>query len=132
MVSILINIIQHVQYFFSFQAHISAVCLFLSKSCHILLSLIPHHRVNNKCNRAKGWCWRQLIYVLHDFFYVTIHYMFSEATTTVLESFTNSTGKQLCRSLFFKNLQACRPISNLFSLYLIIHFNYVKSNCLYK
>ena len=37
MVSILINIIQHVQYFFSFQAHIPTVCLFLSKSCHIKL-----------------------------------------------------------------------------------------------
>ena len=37
LVSILINIIQHEQYFFSFQTHVSDVCLFLSKSFHIML-----------------------------------------------------------------------------------------------
>ena len=37
MVSILVIIIQHEQYFFSFQAHVSAVFPFLSKSCHIML-----------------------------------------------------------------------------------------------
>ena len=37
--------------------------------------------------------------------------MFSEAPTTVLASFTNSTEKHLCWSLFFKKLQACRSTS---------------------
>ena len=40
-----------------------------------------------------------------------ICYIFSEATTAVLERFTNSTGKHLCWSLFLKKLQACRPMS---------------------
>ena len=35
--TILIHIIQDEQYFFSFQAHVSVVCLFLSKSHHIML-----------------------------------------------------------------------------------------------
>ena len=35
------------------------------------------------------------------FYYVIIYYVFSEATTTVLESFTNSIRKHLCWSLFF-------------------------------
>ena len=47
------------------------------------------------------------------FYHVVICYVLSEATTTVPESFTNSTGKQLCCSLFLKKLQACMPISCL-------------------
>ena len=35
------------------------------------------------------------------FYYVIICYVFSEATTTVPQIFTNSTGKQPCWSLFF-------------------------------
>ena len=35
---------------------------------------------------------------LHN--YIVISYVFSEAPITVLESFTNSTEKQLCWSLF--------------------------------
>ena len=64
MVSIIINIIQHEQYF---QAHVSAVCLFLWKSHHIMCSLISHYLVKNKCNRVKGRHWRWLIYVLCNF-----------------------------------------------------------------
>ena len=30
-------------------------------------SLMFHHRVNNKCNRVKGWRWRWLIYAQHNF-----------------------------------------------------------------
>ena len=36
MLSIPISIKQYGQHFFSFQAHVSAVCSFLSKSCHIM------------------------------------------------------------------------------------------------
>ena len=36
-VSILINLIQHKQHFFSFQTHVTAVCAFLSKTRHIIL-----------------------------------------------------------------------------------------------
>ena len=35
------------------------------------------------------------------FYYVIMYYAFSEAATTVLESFTNSIRKHLCWSLFF-------------------------------
>ena len=65
-------------------------------------------------------------------FYYIICYMFSEATTTVLESFTNSTGKHLCWSQLFKKLQTCRPISCLFFSIPIVHVNYVKCYCLHK
>ena len=40
------------------------------------------------------------------FYCMIIGYMFSEATTTDAESFTNSTSEHLCWSLFFKKLQA--------------------------
>ena len=107
MVSILISITQHEQYFFLFQAQFATVCLFLLHvtSCS---SLMSHYRANNQCDRVKGWHWRWLIYTPHIFYYVITCYMFSEATTSVLESFTNSTGKHLHWSLFFKKLQACR------------------------
>ena len=67
MVSILINIIQHEQYLFSFQAHVSAACSFLacSKSHHIMPSFMSHHWVNNKCNWVKRQCWQ--IYALCNF-----------------------------------------------------------------
>ena len=71
------------------------------------------YRINNKCNRVKGWRWRWLMYALNNFYCVIICCLFSEATTTVLESFTNSIEKHLCWSLFLKKLQACRPISGL-------------------
>ena len=41
------------------------------------------------------------------FYYAMRYYVFSEAATTVLKSFTNSTGKQLCWSLFFKVAGPC-------------------------
>ena len=67
MLSILINIMQHEQYLFSFQAHIPAVSLFLSKSRHIMLESHVSSQANNKCNRVKGWWWIWLIYVLCNF-----------------------------------------------------------------
>ena len=67
-VSILFNIIQRKQYFFSFPAHITAVCSFLSKSFHIMLEFhVSSSGVNNKCIRAKGQHWIWLIYALHNF-----------------------------------------------------------------
>ena len=94
---------------------------------------MSNHRVNNKCNRVKRQHWRWLIYTLRNFYYIIICSVFSEATTTVLESFINSTGKHLCWSLFLKKLQACRPISCLFfSLYSIVHvilLSFVCFNC---
>ena len=54
------------------------------------------------------------IHALRNFLLRNNVYVFSEATTTVLESLTNPTEKRLCWSLFFKNLQTCRPISSLF------------------
>ena len=91
MVSILTNIVQHEQQLFSFQADIFAVYSVLSMPCHLL-----DHRV--KRSRVKGQRWRLLIY-----YYTIICYVLSEATTTVLKSFTNFTGKHLCWSLVFKN-----------------------------
>ena len=65
------------------------------------LNLMSHHWINNKCNRVKGWRWRWLIYALCNFYFVIICSVFPEVTTTVLESFTNSTEKHLCWTLFF-------------------------------
>ena len=80
----------------------------------LCLSLMSHHWVNNKCNRIKGRHWRWLIYTLHSFFLHNNMLCVSEATTTVPESFTNSTGKLLCVVSFLKKLWTCRPISCLF------------------
>ena len=81
--------------------HILLLCANFSQShATSCLSRMSHHWVNSKCNRAKGQHWRWLIYA-HVTYYVIICYMFSEATTTVLEGFRNSTEKHLCWSLFF-------------------------------
>ena len=48
---------------------------------------------------VQGERWRLLIYVLHNFLLCN-NVVFSETTTTVLESFTNSTGRNMCWSLF--------------------------------
>ena len=53
MVSILINVMQHEQYFFSFwHTFLMSACATQSyaTSC---MSLMSHHQVNNKCNRVK-------------------------------------------------------------------------------
>ena len=95
-------------------------------------SLMPHHWVNDKCNGVKGSYWRWLIFALCNFYYIIICYVFSEATTTVLESFTIPQ-ESTCVGVSF--LKSCRPaglVHICFSLYLIIHVNYVKSYCLYK
>ena len=115
MVSILIIIKQHEQYFFPFRQ--TSLLSARSSQSHVTLwsSLMFHHQFNNKCNRVKGRRWRWLIYALpYVIFYYEICYVFSEATTTALESFTNSTGKHLCWSLLSKKLQVCRPVSCLF------------------
>ena len=65
------------------------------------LGLMSHHWVNNEYNRVKGQHWRWLIYVLHNFLLRNNKLRFSEATTTVLKSFTNCREKPLCWSLFF-------------------------------
>ena len=80
------------------------------------LSLMFHNRVNNKRNRVKGRRWRWLIYVPHNFYDVITCYVFSEATNTVLESFTNSTRKHLRWSLFLKKFQASGLFHVCFSL----------------
>ena len=93
MVSIIISIIQHEQYF-----------PFHATSCS---SLMSHRRVNNKCNRVKGQHWRWLSYALYfllcnNIFHVSRsnhHYSwkFHEfyRKTPVLESlFKNAAGMQ--------------------------------------
>ena len=105
MVSILINLIQHEQYF-SFQVHISAVCLFLLKSYHIMLKSHVSSSVNNKCNRVKGQHWRWLILCLDVISYYII--MFLEVSQNPL--------KNMLESL----LKSCRPADLFhvcFSLY---------------
>ena len=85
MVSILINIIQHEQYFFSFQAK---VLLYASSSqSHATSCLsLSYYPANNKCKRVKGRRWRWLIYTLCNFLLHNNTLRFSDATTTVLES----------------------------------------------
>ena len=53
MVSVFINIIQHKQYFFLFwHMFLLSACSSQSHATSCL-SLMSHHRVNNKCNRVK-------------------------------------------------------------------------------
>ena len=93
----------------SYQYNIAWATLLLvlgKRFCCLLvpLKVTPHHAwvsmshywVNNKCYRVKGWRWRWLTYALSNFLLCNTCYVFSEATTTALESFTNSTGKHLC------------------------------------
>ena len=110
MVSVLINIIQHEQYLhfrhtFLLSAHFSPSHV---TSCS---SLMSDHQVNNKCNNSnnnsKRMGLRFLIYALCNFLLRNMLHIFRR--TTVLESFTNSTGKQLCWSLFF-SLKLLSPI----------------------
>ena len=72
------------------------------------------------------------IHALRNFLLRNNVYVFSEATTTVLESLTNPT-ENACVGVSF--LKICRPAGLFqvcFSQYLIIHVNYVKSYCLHK
>ena len=62
-------------------------------------SLMSHHQVNYKCNRVKGQHWRWLIYELSNFLLGNV--ICFQKQPPNLESFTNSTGKHLCWSLFF-------------------------------
>ena len=64
MISILINIIQHGQYFFSFQAQVLLSYCSYQSHATLGLSLMFHHWVKNKCNRVKGRCWIWLIYAI--------------------------------------------------------------------
>ena len=76
-------------------------------------SLVSHHRVNNKCNRVKGRCWRLLIYALHNF--LLRNNMFSKRPPLFLKV-SQIPQKNTCVGIFLKKLQACRPISCLFFL----------------
>ena len=98
-------------------------------------NLMSYCWVNNKCNRVKRQHWRWLIHALCNFSLCNNMLRVSEATTTVLESFRNSTGKHLCWSLFLKKLQTSRvhPVGLFyvcFSVNLIIHVNYI--NCFFR
>ena len=122
-VSILINIIQHEQYFFLFQTHVSAVI-----SCS---SPISHHQVNNKCNRVKARHWRWLIYALSNFLCYNVT-CFQKQPPLFLKV-SQIPHENTCVGVSF--LKSCRPASLFhvcFSLHLIIHVNYIKSYCLYK
>ena len=90
------------------------------------LGIMSYHQVNNKCNGVKRWHWRWLIYAL----YISLlHIMFTcfqkQLTTTILESFTNSTGQHQCWSLFLKICGPAGLFQVCFFLSAIIHVNYV-------
>ena len=76
MVSILINIIQHEQYFFSFQAHVLLSSHSSQSHATLCSSLMSNHQVNNKCNRVKGRHWRWLIYTLRNFYSIITSHIF--------------------------------------------------------
>ena len=67
MVSILINVIQHEQYLFSFRLTFLLSACSSQSHATSCLSLMFHNRVNNKRNRVKERRWRWLIYVPHNF-----------------------------------------------------------------
>ena len=123
MVSILITIIHNEQYFFLFQAHISTVCSFLSKSRYIIFeshvssfsqshatlfsSLMSHHWVNNKCDRVKRWHWKRLIYALRDFLWHNNMLCVFRTNHHCSWSFTNSSGNVGVSFKKFAGLHAC-------------------------
>ena len=99
---ILINVIQHEQYFFSFQAHVSTGCL----SHATYSSFTSQYPVNNKCNRVKGLHWRWLIYALRNFLLYNNVTCFQKQPPLFFEVSKIPQKKHLSWSLFFKKLQA--------------------------
>ena len=69
---------------------------------------------------VKGQHWRLLIYVLHNFLLYN-NVVFSETTTTVLESFTNSTGRNMCWSLF--SLGMMKLNKDICSVWIKVHLH---------
>ena len=84
---------------------------------------MPYHRIINKCNRVRGWCWGWLNYTLHNFL----------LRNNMLHIFRNNN----CCSWEFLKFHTCVGVSFLkkcrhaalfhvcFSLYPIIHVNYI-------
>ena len=64
-------------------------------------SLMSHHRVKNKSKRVKNSIENGSFMCFVIFYYIIICYVFSEASTPVLESFMNFTGKHLFWRVFF-------------------------------
>ena len=66
------------------------------------LSIMSHHQINNKCNRVKRTLLKMAKFMSCVIFYYFITcYVFSEATTTVLESFKFHKKTPVLESLFF-------------------------------
>ena len=64
-------------------------------------SIMSHHQVNNKCNRVKRTLLKMAKFMSCVIFYYFITcYVFSEATTTVLESFKFHKKTPVLESLF--------------------------------
>ena len=73
MVSILINVIQHKQYFFSFwHMFLLSACSCQSQTTSCL-SLMSHHQVNNNCNRVKSTVLKMAIMPYVIFYYLMLH-----------------------------------------------------------
>ena len=99
----------------------------LSSQSHTIscLVLMSHHQVNNKCNRVKEWCWRWVIYALHNFLLGNKMLHVFRSNHHCSWKFHKFHRKHLCLSVL-KKLQTCRPVLYCFFLYVIIHV-YVKS-----
>ena len=69
MVSILINVIQHEQYFFLFWHKFLLSAVTSQSDATSCLNPMSHHWINNKCNRVKRKALKiyALIYALHNF-----------------------------------------------------------------
>ena len=78
-------------------------------------SLMSHHRVKNKSKRVKNSIENGSFMCFVIFYYIIICYVFSEASTPVLESFMNFTGKHLSWRLFF-SLKWWNYIGHLFCM----------------
>ena len=87
-----------------------------AKSC---LSLMSHHQVNNKCNNSNNNKRTALkVANLCPMYFFIFCYVFSEATTTVLESFT--------KSLFFlKMMKLYRHLFSMNKTYFCWNFHFL-------
>ena len=91
-------------------------------------SLMPHHRVNNRFDRVKGLHWRLLIYALRNPLLCNNVTCFQKQPSLFLKV-SQIPQENICVGVSYRPAGLFHVC---FSLYLIIHVNYVKSHCLYK
>ena len=124
MISILINVIQRVILLFIPGTHFC--CLLLPHTTSSCLSLMSYHGANKKGNRVKGQHWRLLIHALHSLLLRNNVTCFQKQQPLFLKVLQIPQDNTCVGVSFLKSCRSAGRFHVCFSLYSIIHVNYLK------